>query len=792
MRLSEKWLREWVNPNISTQQLAEQLTMAGLEVDTCLPVAGEFSKVVVGLVESATPHPDADRLRVCEVNVGKETVTIVCGGVNVRAGLKVPVALVGAILPGDFKIKKSKLRGVESNGMICSTDELGLGEGPAKSIMELPNDIEIGTNVRDCLQLDDQSIDIELTPNRGDCLSVRGIARELAVSNQAKLIAPDWSAVGATLTDTLPVKIMAESACGRYVGRIIRNLNPKPCSPIWLQERLRRSGLRSIHPVVDVTNYVMLELGQPMHAFDLNKLDGEIQVRFAKKGETIKLIDEQEINLMPETLIIADRKKPQAIAGVMGGFDSAVSDQTTDIFLESAFFDAAVVRASAKQYGLNSDSCYRFERGVDFESQTAAIERATQILLEIMGGKAGPIIEATADSALPQRPKIKLRRGQIQRLLGIEIKSAEVEHILTALGMTLTAIDSGWEVMAPSYRFDINIEMDLIEELARVYGYNQIPTQSMRANLTPLPQPELELSSLRLKEVLADRGYSEVITYSFVDAKLQSLLDPEQKPLSLANPLSADLSVMRSSLWPGLINVTCYNQNRQCARQRLFEMGLSFREQGGECVQEAYLGMVAIGALNPKQWGEKSRAVDFFDMKADVMALLNISGNGDHFHWQPASHPALHPGQTAGLYCQDELIGYLGSLHPSLLRELGLNATPILFEAQLAPMKIAKLPDYKSISKFPTVHRDLALVVDRSLLSARLIEIIQKNSGSILNKVEIFDIYQGQGIEIDKKSIALGLTFQDASRTLRDEEINDVIHNIISTLEEKVNAKLRT
>ena len=790
MRFSETWLREWVDPALSTEELAQQLTMLGLEVDAVTPVAPEFTKVVVGEVLSAEPHPDADRLRVCEVDVGNEKLAIVCGGVNVRAGIKVPVAVVGANLPGDFKIKKSKLRGVVSNGMICSEKELGLGEGEPKSIMVLPTDAPVGVDLRQYLALDDHTIDVELTPNRSDCISICGIARELAVVGQLEVNHVSHEPVQATIDDKVTVTIAATEDCPRYVGRVIRNINTSAVTPIWLQERLRRSGIRAIHPVVDVTNYVMLELGQPMHAFDLAKLDGEITVRHANSNESIKVIDEQECELSATTLVIADNSGAQAIAGVMGGFASAVSATTTDIFLESAYFRPAAVRQAAKEHGFCTDSSYRFERGVDFELQTIAFERATALLLEITGGEAGPVTDVVDEDQLPTRSAIRLAAPEVKRLLGITIPVGDIERILTSLGMTMVEQDEAWLVTPPSYRFDINHSVDLIEELARVYGYAKIPTLPMNAYLQPLPINEELTSTLRLKQLFVDRGYHEVITYSFVDPKLQTALDPQAKPAVLANPISADLAVMRTSLWPGLVNTLQYNENRQIARVRLFEIGLSFGEKGQE--QHQVLALAAIGSAYPEQWGRKRAEVDFFDVKADVEALLALNRNAKVFSWRSSSHPALHPGQTAGLYCEETLIGYLGVMHPSLVRQLGFNKAPVLFEALLAPLEQALLPDYQAISKFPAVRRDLSLVLDRTVPVADVVKIIQKSSAHMLNKVQIFDIYQGEGVEIDKKSVALGLTFQDPSRTLRDNEINDVIQNIINQLESEVNAKLRT
>ncbi|MCB1827707.1 MAG: phenylalanine--tRNA ligase subunit beta, partial [Coxiellaceae bacterium] len=695
MKFSEQWLRKWVNPSVDVKTLAEQLTMAGLEVDTVEPAAGEFTGVVIGEVLSAEPHPDASRLRCCKVNVGgKDVLDIVCGGVNVREGLRVAVATVGAVLPGDFKIKKAKLRGMPSHGMICSTNELGLGEGAAGEILELRLDAPIGQDFREYLGLDDHVIDIELTPNRGDCACIRGIARDLAVVNELSIEPHTIAQQPATIKDDFPVNVEAPSACPRYVGRVIKNINRDVVTPLWLEERLRRSGIRVIHPVVDVLNYVMLEIGQPMHAFDLDKLQGFISVRYPHKSEKLTLLDEQEIELKEDTLIIADENEPLAIAGVMGGLNSGVAETTENIFLESAYFDPVAIRQSAKSYSLQTDSSYRFERGVDFNLQVDAIERATELLLSIVGGEAGPVIASVSDEHLPKPSTLTFRASEVKRLLGIDLEQGAIEKILMDLGMELRAAEGGWTVEVPSYRFDISQEADLVEEVARIYGYDNIEATAMTTKVEMPANSESHVSRARVADYLVDRGYFEAITYSFISDEMQTMIDPEAETLTLANPIASDMAVMRSSLWSGLLRSVAHNQNRQMPRVRLFEMGLSFYEEKGVCLQVPKLAIVAAGNAYPEQWAAEQRPVDFYDLKGDVDALLNKVSSAN-FYWRTAEHPALHPGQTAALFRDDRIVGYLGVLHPELVQKLDLQTAVCCFEVELEAIRAGETPQFE-------------------------------------------------------------------------------------------------
>ncbi len=603
MKFSEAWLREWVNPSVNTTELADQLSMAGLEVDSVEPVAGEFTGVVVGEVLTREQHPDADKLSLCTVSTGAaESLQIVCGAPNVAAGLKVPVAVIGAVLPGNFKIKRAKLRGVESQGMICSASELGLAAS-SDGIMPLPGDAPVGTDFRDYLSLNDQSIDVDLTPDRGDCLGLAGIAREVGVINRSLVTPPVMEPIAAVNQDQFPVELAAPEACPRYLCRIIRNINPAAETPLWIQERLRRSDLRSISPVVDVTNYVMMELGQPMHGFDLAELEGGIRVRMAEEGETLVLLDGQAVTLRSDTLVIADYKKPVAIAGIMGGEHSGVGDQTQDILLESAFFSPMAISGKARSYGLHTDSSHRFERGVDPELQRQAIERATQLLLDIVGGEPGPVAEALEQSNIIPRPEILLRRNRVTKVLGIEIDDETITDILVRLEMSVEGVSEGWMVTAPSCRFDISIEEDLIEEVGRIYGYTRIPTKRTAAATVMQSEPEVAFNLQKAKQLLVDRDYQEAITYSFISREMHDLIDPGHDTVELANPISSDMSIMRTTLWAGLLQTAIYNQSRQQARVRIFESGLRFIKQDNEIKQELMLSGLISGTIAPEEWG---------------------------------------------------------------------------------------------------------------------------------------------------------------------------------------------
>ncbi len=790
MRFSEVWLREWVDPSVDTQTLADQLSMAGLEVDSVEPVAAPFTGVVVGEVLSREQHPDADKLSVCQVTVGDgDPLQIVCGARNVAAGMRVPVATVGAVLPGDFKIKKAKLRGVESLGMICSASELGLAES-SEGILPLPSDAPLGEDFRRFLRLEDQAIEVDLTPDRGDCLSLAGIAREVGVINRCPVTPVDITPQAASLEDRMEVLLEADEACPRYACRVVRNVNAAAETPLWLRERLRRSGIRSLGPVVDVTNYVLLELGQPMHGFDLERVEQRIRVRLARSGERLTLIGGREIELLEGTLVIADETRPIALAGIMGGEATAVNDGTRHVLLESAFFAPAAISGKARGYGLHTDSSHRFERGVDPQLQVDALERASELLVSIAGGELGPVVEVAHEDKIEPRPVILLRAERVNKLLGIEIEAHEVVDILVRLGMRVETVEQGWQVQAPSSRFDIGIEVDLIEEVGRIYGYTRIPAHRGTTPMIMEDRAETAFGLDRAKDLLVGRDYQEVVTYSFISPELESMLDPQAQGIRLANPISADMSVMRTSLWPGLLQTAAYNQARQQSRVRIFESGLCFR-QGATIEQRARLGGLISGNRFDEQWGETGTRADFYDAKADVEAVLSLLGSTQGVRFSPARHPALHPGQSAEIFVQDLCVGFMGMLHPELEKQLDLNGATFLFELDLEGLGEGRLPHFESLSKYPSIRRDLALVVDETVSYDTIRNLIREVAGKILTDILLFDVYTGKNIDSGRKSLALGLILQEKSHTLTDQEVEEVVAAVLQRLAHDTGAKLR-
>jgi len=789
MKISQNWLHEWVNPQTDLDEFCATITMAGLEVDSVKPAAGDFSRIIVARVKSVEKHPDADKLNVCKVDTGSEELQIVCGAANVREGLVVACATIGAVLPGNFKIKKSKLRGVESFGMLCSEKEMGLAD-QAEGLMELPDDAPIGTDIRDYLQLDDTVIEVDLTPNRSDCLSVAGVAREVATLYRCELNAVQIEAVEPGIDDRFDIEVSATQACPRYMGRVIRGANTAASTPVWMVEKLRRAGIRSLGPAVDVTNYVMLELGQPMHAFDLDTLKGGIQVRMARPGEKITLLDGKQIEATENTLLIADQARPLALAGIMGGEGSGVTESTRNLFLESAHFNPLAIAGKAREYGLHTDSSHRFERGVDPELPARALERASQLLIEICGGEAGPVLEQTSAAELPRRPAVQLRIERINRMLGIDFSEAEVEGILTRLGMTLEKNAEGWRVTPPSFRFDIAIEADLIEEIIRIHGYNNIPRTlpSYQPAMKPLAEAQLPLQ--RVKDALVDRGYYEAISYSFVDPEWQAAINPDIEPVMLANPISADLSVMRTSIWPGLLKALQHNLNRQQSRVRLFETGLTFVRQGDELIQQAKLSGLICGSILAEQWAEAERKVDFFDARADLEAILSLGGS-DELKFEKSEHPALHPGQTARIYKKNQPIGWIGALHPNTRKTLDIDPPVYLFEVDQQALLDGVVPAFKPLSRFPEVRRDLALLVKQDIPVDELVKSIKSATSEIFQEIILFDVYTGTGIDNGLKSVALGLILQGFSSTLKDEDVEKEISRIVTVLNDRYGATLR-
>lgn len=791
MKFSEQWLREWVNPELSTQQLVDQITMAGLEVDGFEAVAGPFSGVVVGEVVSVEPHPDADKLNLCQVSDGNQTVQVVCGAPNVRSGLKAPFAVVGATLPGDFKIRKAKLRGVESCGMLCSESELQLSENH-EGLMELPADAPAGQDLRAYLGLDDTTIDVDLTPNRSDCLSIRGLAREVGVLNEMPVDAPAIEPVPPVHDDKLDVQLGAPEACPRYLGRIIRNVNLKAETPVWMRERLRRCGIRSIDPAVDVTNYVMLELGQPMHAFDLAELKGGIVVRLARPEEKLVLLDGQEVTLTEQTLVIADHEKPVAMGGIMGGEHSGVDRETTkDLFLESAYFDAIAIAGKARSYGLHTESSHRFERGVDYELQHLAMERATRLLLEIVGGEPGEIVEQVSETHLPRVEPVELRAERLAQILGLEIDRTRTEEILTRLGLHIDKLTpDGWQVHVPSFRPDISQEVDLVEEVGRVFGYNNLPVTEGVGRLSLRPEPEARRPMSRIRDHLVSLGYQEAITYSFVDPRIQRQLDPVNDGIALANPIASDMSVMRTNLWTGLLQAVAHNQNRQQPRIRLFETGLRFIQAGKALRQEPMLAGAVTGNRWPEKWNSPKAAVDFFDVKGELESLFQVLGIQVEF--ARGTNPALHPGKCAELRLENQTVGWVGALHPGLQKSLDLNGEIYLFELSLNEIRTGYVPTFKELSKFPEVRRDLAILVNKETAYADVEAVVRANAGEYLSGLRVFDVYEGDNIGTDKKSLALSLFWQHPERTLNDEEVAGFFSGVVSQLEHSLGATLRS
>jgi phenylalanyl-tRNA synthetase beta chain len=799
MKFSEQWLREFVSPDLSTQELVDQLTMAGLEVDGFEPVAAEFSSVVVGEILSVDHHPDADKLVVCQVSDGDQKFQVVCGAPNARAGIKIPFALVGAKL-GEMKIKKAKLRGVESFGMLCSERELGISDSH-EGLMELPADAPVGDNIRDYLHLDDAIIDLDLTPNRSDCLGLVGLARETGLLSEMDVSYPVIDKVAPVIDDTFPVELSDPAHCPRFVGRVIRNVDVSATTPLWMKEKLRRCDVRSIDPVVDITNYIMLELNHPMHAYDLNQLKEKIVVRQSSAGEKFTLLDGQDVELHADTVLITDASGPIAMGGVMGGLSTAVTENSKDIFLECAFFTPTSIAGQARSYGMNTDAAHRFERGVDWQGQEAAIERATALLVEIAGGEPGPVIDTVDPAFLPAVPEVTLRASRISRLLGVAIDDAVVDGMLDRLGFgrTQQQVDgeTQWLVSAPSHRFDIAIEADLIEEISRVYGYNTLPVRTPVTSLSMLEVSESEISLARIRDQLVTRGYQEAITYSFVDPAMENLIDPANDPIALANPLSSEMSVMRTTLWSGLLKSLIYNLNRQQHRVRLFETGLRFLQPPNrsgdldlaDITQEKMIAGVACGPRQGENWANDTQVIDFYDIKGDIESVLALSGEA--FEFVPVAHPTLQRGQCAELLKSGESVGYVGLLDPRVQKSLDIRTPIYLFELKVSLLITKGVPESRPLSKFPESRRDIAIIVDRSVEAGSIQKSIKTTAGDTLTNLKLFDVYQGKGIDPNRKSLALGLTFQHPSRNLTDEEINNTVDKIVASLEADFGASLR-
>lgn len=791
MKISENWLRTWVNPAIDSEKLSDQLTMLGLEVDDLSPAAKPFTGVVVGEVLTVEQHPDADRLRVTTVNIGSgEPLQIVCGAPNVRAGMKAPVATIGAVLPGDFKIKKGKLRGVESQGMLCGASEIDL-EDKIDGLLELPADAAVGVNVREYLDLDDNVIDISITPNRGDCFSIRGIAREIGVINQLPVTAPDIQEVAASIADEKKV-IVSTEGCPRYLGRVIKNVNTKAATPEWMERALARSGIRQHSILVDITNYVLMELGQPLHAFDAAKVQGAVQVRQATAGEKLVLLNEQEVELQDDVMVIADDEKALAIAGIMGGLSSSVTDETTEIFLESAFFAPLHIAGRARRFGLHTDASQRYERGVDFELPLIAMHRASQLISELAGGEFGPITVAENAAVLPTRDAIELEQAQVDQLLGYSVDSDFITDALTRLGCEVTVKAQGqWSVVPPSHRYDMAIYQDLIEEVARIHGYDNIQI-SLPVIDTKLAKYQDQFEVAQLRQTLVTLGYQEAISFSFADLKLEKQLNAAVNPLALANPISSDLAVMRSTLLSSLIPCVQYNINRQLSRVRFFELGLRFDYQNAASIHDLKqiptLAMIAVGAKTAESWHGKPQAMDFFDLKGEVEELL--AAGRVQVEYVRSERSWLHPGQSAEILVNGQSIGYLGRLHPSLENELDLGTTWVAELDQQAVLQ-TYVSNFTELSRFPSVRRDIALLISDKINVSEIQQLIEQTGGELLHSTWLFDVYTGQGVEAGKRSLAFALLWQHPTRTLEDAEIKSGMDNILQVLENTYQATLR-
>ncbi len=791
MKFAQSWLNEWVDLKISTDDLAHRLTMAGHEVDGVELEGDGLDAVVVAEVLSVTKHPDADRLNVCSVSTGSgDPIDVVCGAPNVVAGMKSPLAVPGVRLPNGLKLRKSKIRGVVSNGMLCSGAELGLGDD-ADGIIALAADAPVGTSIKQYLDLPDAIFDLDLTPNRGDCFSVLGIARDVAALTGEALGGPDMTAVAATIEDVYPVECPLPEACPRFVGRVIRDIDLAARSPAWMTERLRKSGIRSIHVVVDVTNYVMLELGQPLHAYDLGQLQGTIRPRYAEAGERVTLLDEREISLNPDTVVISDNSGVIGMAGLMGGLSTAVTEQTKDVFLEAAFWPPEIMAGRARSYAMHTDASLRFERGVDPAGQERAIERATQLLLAIAGGEAGPSVDVKNDEHLPSRPAVTLTKVRLSQVLGAAIPAATVTDILTGLGLELELTNEGWTVIPPSFRFDIEIEDDLVEEVARIYGYDRIPEATAIVEMPLGPVSETIVDLEQVADTLVARDYQEVITYSFIDADSNKVVTGEESELILSNPISSEMSVMRGSLLPGMLAAAAMNVSRQQERVRFFETGKTYHgtpTAPDEVVRAAFL---ALGSRTEEQWATRSQPVDFYDIKGDLEALISMTGASAEFEFVRCEHAALQPGQAANIERDGVVVGCIGKLHPRVAKALDLKKDVFVVEVDVDRMFAARVPVAKSISKFPAIRRDIAVVVDDEISVAQLVRAVESAVPNLMREVRIFDVYRGQGIEAGRKSVALGLILQETSRTLTDEDADTAMNAAVLKLEQKYAAVLR-
>jgi len=790
MLFSVNWLKKWVDVNLPVDELAGKLTASGLEVDTVEPVAAAFTDIVVAEIIACEAHPNADKLQICRIDSGgPEPAQVVCGAPNARAGIKIPLATVGATIGDDFKVRKAKLRGVESFGMACSARELGLSDDHS-GLMELPQDAPLGADIRDYLQLDDYAIEVELTPNRADCLSVQGIAQDVSASCNASLTALQIEPVAASVTDSIKVTLEAAEDCPRYVGRIIRGIDPTAPTPLWMVEALRRSGIRSISATVDATNFVLMELGQPMHAFDLDRLQGDITVRLGRDGETLELLDGKQADLDDSLLAICDEAGPVALAGIMGGLDTGVTEATSNILLESAYFKPSTISGKARDLGLHTDASHRFERGVDPQGQVMAIERITALLLDIAGGQAGPLIHAVSEAHLPVQNQVKLRLARLNRVLGVELDKTAVNTILENLRMRPDFDQGAWKVTAPSDRFDIEIEEDLIEEVARIFGYDNIPAALPAGELDPGIISEGQVTLQGIQQALCAAGYQEAINYSFTSRDLLGRFSMDQNVLPLANALSSDLEVMRTALLPGLMETVSRNLRRQQDRVRFFETGTVF-EQRETLTESLHVAAAACGSALPEQWGVAGRTTDFFDLKGDLESVLSLRGESGEVAFRNTQLAWLHPGQAAMVSIDGVDIGWAGSVHPSILKHMEIKNPVLAFELDINILSKREIACTKEISRFPSIRRDLALLVPEKIGFAEIRSNVVDLAGDLLTNLVLFDLYSGQNVEKGYKSLAIGLILQNVSCTLTDEVVDSLVQNIVQGLESRLDAQLR-
>jgi phenylalanyl-tRNA synthetase beta chain len=791
MKFPESWLREHVTVAASRDELAARLTAIGLEVENIEAVGAALEGVVVAEILSTAKHPEADRLQVCQVSIGSgEPVQIVCGAPNARPGLKAPLATIGAKLPGGMAIKAAKLRGVDSFGMLCSAKELAI-DPDASGLLELPADAPVGAALAQYLGLPDASFELKLTPNRADCFSVRGVAFDVAAALGTNVNALEIPEAKIESTAKFAVELKAGADCPRFCGRVIEGFDPGAKSPLWMTERLKRAGLRPISPLVDITNYVMLELGQPLHAFDADKLVGPIRVRHARAGETLKLLDEREVALDPDFLLVTDADRAVALGGVMGGWDTRVTDATTRVFFEAAHWAPSAIIGRARKLGMHTDAGHRFERGVDPELPRYAIERATALVQQIMGGRAGSITEATLAEHLPLPTSVPLRRVRLARVLGVSVPDTEVERILRALGMQVTTTAEGWLVLAPTRRFDIAIEEDLIEEIARIHGYEAIPVRLPTGEIVLAAPSETQVSESTLRRQLVAHDFLEAINYAFVDAQWLQLWQIDTDVVALANPLTNELGAMRTSLLPGLAEAMRRNRTRQQERVRLFEIGRSFHATvvGEAPVETRRIAAIACGRADAEQWALGAREVDFYDLKAEVNSLLALAGARAEF--RDADQAFGHPGRSASVWRDGVRIGWVGHLHPRLSRALDLEGEIVGFELDLDPIVQRILPTAGDLSRYPSVRRDLAVVVPEAMPWSALESCLWRSLGARLQTIVLFDQYRGPGLEKGAKSLAMGLILQDVSRTLTDQDADQAVSAALAALVTECGARIR-